>query len=716
MVAAGQSVEFAAIGPDGAAVPAIWRVSEGNGSFAGSRFTAPSRLADASRIHVAAQVGGLVEETEVAVTGLVPGLVQRVHEYVDLRVAAPVGWFAEHVAVSGNRAYVTGTGRVAMWGSRDYFWIDVFDVTDPLQPIWLGAVESLTHPDALFVLGDRLVAGARSDWATGWTPTLAVFDIGGALPRALGHAAWGTATVWRVSTRDSRWVYTWEPGSSDGDHLSILQSDLASGAAVARYDLPLPHPAQVAGIFATGERLLVGLGSSIAVYDTTVSPPALLGEAAGPASSASALDPYLYADPNMYDIGGALPALIGVQAEILAAGDGRAIYPSQWNTLILDLSQPAAPLWVGSMFAGGSYAWAGPWLLSADGAGGLAVYGVAPPGGPQPRASLDGGVCLGLLGSDSAVDGESLVVVGKTKCDVVTYGELAIDDLGSSPPAYRGLAVDLHNPALSVQVIGSGGLAFVGQEHGLALYDLSIPSSPTVLSTTPLDGAVLALRGDVLFAATSQGRLAVLDVTSPSAPVEIGTASLQGTPLRARLAGDLLLLSLGASGLAVYDVSVPEAPWLLAQVPLAGPAADALVVADVALVAAGEAGLAIVDLRDPARPVELAVVKLEPEHTRFWNEAPFPTKASALTLRGDLLFVGSHSGYGILHAFDVRDPRRPALATLSFADVASAFAWNGSDTVHHGGRRGPGGHDASPERLRHRASQSGARTVAANAR
>jgi hypothetical protein len=163
----------------------------------------------------------------------------------------------------------------------------------------------------------------------------------------------------------------------------------------------------------------------------------------------------------------------------------------------------------------------------------------------------------------------------------------------------------------------------------------------------------------------------VLDVTQPSAPVELGSAPIDGTPLRARLAGDLLLLSLGTGGLAIYDVTFPEAPLLLSQTRLDGPVADALVVEDVALAAAGEAGVVSLDIGDPTRPFAVGAVLLEPGSDRFWPQLARPS-ASGLTLRDGLLYVSGH-------AFDVRDPRRPALASLSSSFGGPAFAWNGAD-------------------------------------
>src|ERR1700685_1596550 len=90
---------------------------------------------------VAATASSVTEQTSVAVSGAFPGLVNRVYDYIDFTaVLPPEATFVKSVAVSGNRAYALTSGA-AYQLVPSYEALDVYDISNPEQPVWIDAGE-----------------------------------------------------------------------------------------------------------------------------------------------------------------------------------------------------------------------------------------------------------------------------------------------------------------------------------------------------------------------------------------------------------------------------------------------------------------------------------------------------------------------------------------------------------------------------------------------
>jgi hypothetical protein len=137
-----------------------WSILAGGGGISSSGlFTAPTSMAQAGPVIVSATVGSTTEQTSIAVSGAYAGQVNRVFDYADFTKNARPEWaYVQSVAVSGNRAYALTIGGDPHQLNNSYEALDVFDITNPAQPVWIDAVESATNsPASLFYLWQRAV-------------------------------------------------------------------------------------------------------------------------------------------------------------------------------------------------------------------------------------------------------------------------------------------------------------------------------------------------------------------------------------------------------------------------------------------------------------------------------------------------------------------------------------------------------------------------------
>ena len=128
-------------------------------------------------------------------------------------------------------------------------------------------------------------------------------------------------------------------------------------------------------------------------------------------------------------------------------------------------------------------------------------------------------------------------------------------------------------PGVVQDVTISGTLAYVANGRaGLAIVDLSTPSSPQLLSSIPTrDEAVsVEVSGDNAFIAFGTG-FTVIDVSSPQRPQAVSTVFIDGYVRDIAIQNDTLFLAAGAQGLLVYDIRIPSAPNLIRQIFLKGP-------------------------------------------------------------------------------------------------------------------------------------------------
>jgi hypothetical protein len=209
--------------------------------------------------------------------------------------------------------------------------------------------------------------------------------------------------------------------------------------------------------------------------------------------------------------------------------------------------------------------------------------------------------------------------------------------------SYDGFyVVDISDPAFPVRVSTTdtpgetrdltvqGDMAYVADwTGGLRIYDVSVPSSPSLVAVDDsfdawrvlVDGQSAYVLEVVPNVSTT---LHVFDVGTPSAPVDMGQVTFATSlPWDLALRGDVLYVAGQDAGVIITDVSNPSAPAQVGSIPLMD-VTDVLIANDVLYVTVANVsgGLYTYDLSDPTSPVPLGsyhVTGFFPRHVAVEN-------------------------------------------------------------------------------------------------
>ncbi|MBL0276894.1 MAG: hypothetical protein IPQ24_12505 [Anaeromyxobacter sp.] len=636
---------------------------------------------------------GGTETLEVGVLGVGPGLVSRLSDPVDHRPALPAGTplggsWADAVAVAGHLAYVAaGPPEVTVCepidcpivrpdGSPETWWIDVYDLSDPLRPRWLGASESATHPQQLFVAGGLLLAWSSKDTtARAWSdshgflavgpPTLAVYDLTGGLPAL--RARWVAPTYTAgppLADGASLLRFQYPPipyGQSRPETVQISASDLAGDPAVETWSRTAtfsPGCRPMGAPTARGSRLYAqaecGNGYppftyELFAWDLASEPPALLGRTPLPPWWGAGLLSLLEQDLlvtwssylRIYGLGSGLPTLraerpFGSLTPPIPGPQGRWLFSGGFppfegdhgqvftgnpglDVLQVDLTDPAAPKAVASTFGTSlprsGAALAGSVALIAEGLAGVGIYDLSSAGGPVRNS---------VFGQDSSLCGLHV------SSAVVASGYLWTS--------------------------GDGFFSQISACEGpfpfLAAHDLGAPGRPVrplawrrVEWFVPHTGVIAAWPGGLLYAYGAS--LEIISLADPAQPDLLGALDLD---LHALAAEGALAWGGTADGrLVAIDLTDPRLPTVVGEVDLGLPVAAVELLGGgrlaVALAWGGDGDLVLVDGSTPTAPFVLARAGI--------GEAVY-----ALDTHGTLAALTTDTSLLVL---DLVDQARPAL-------------------------------------------------------
>lgn len=217
----------------------------------------------------------------------------------------------------------------------------------------------------------------------------------------------------------------------------------------------------------------------------------------------------------------------------------------------------------------------------------------------------------------------------------------------------------------------SGNTMYVGTHYGLALYDLTDPTSPTYISHLgdPLKDHVepmhLVASDTTVFAANfTEEVFRSYDVSDPQNPVALDSLDFDiGWNGKMALSGDIVFAA-GDSAVRIVDASDPADLIFVTSIgqPHLSSARDVAAAGDVIYIAAGDAGLLIFDVSDPANPALLSTLS-------------DLASVSGVAVEGDIAYVAETSD-DTLNLIDVADPMNPTIissvSTVEFpsGDVA----------------------------------------------
>jgi hypothetical protein len=252
--------------------------------------------------------------------------------------------------------------------------------------------------------------------------------------------------------------------------------------------------------------------------------------------------------------------------------------------IVFDVSDPAAPTSVASVYTGTPYGGddvtvEGDLAYLVVGYAGLWVVDVANPTSPAILGSLD-------LDADAI----EVVVSGHHAYVALFYNEIAVVDV--SDPATPLAVASISIPAQARSFDISGPYLYVGSaDYGLHIFDISDPTTPVSVGTvaTPsYAGGVMVVDG-IAYVADSDAGLLIVDVTDPTTPVIIGERSVHGHARDVTVAQDVAYVSAGNAGLQIVDVGDPASPMYVGSV--LSMASSSVVANDIVYVAASFGGL-----------------------------------------------------------------------------------------------------------------------------
>ncbi len=678
-VEVGQSLQLSAV-LGGATTGANWSLLAGGGSLnASGLYSAGNDEATGGPAIISATANGATEQTSLGVTGAFPGLLNRINDYFDEHQPNAPGTFASGATIVGNRMYVSATNHIGAY-SDSYYWIDIYDLTDPLQPVWLTAVEA-NSSGPVFATGQYLYSYQNADIAVpGYPNTITIYQLQNQVPVLKARTT--VPQWWSISDNQGLLTLTLFRNALTGS-AEMQIYDLTSGTIASR-DLNILLPPDANNFvpdnaITVGNRLFVSvatndlnLGGYLLTYELSASPPVLLGEVNGRSLEFYSSGTFLFGalgGMDIYDIAGQLPQVLshvdGVNA-VQLRGTQMLARTAQQGFWMLDISDPRMPRQTSVLFDGvianlNSGQLYGDYVYEAQSDGGVAVFDAKRAGGPASQYFLFGGPHLSAAANDLLLQSPYLYAATATFDGAV----LSIYDTTANPVQSVAEYVDTSQQALSVE--SAGNYVYLGMTRNMGVLDLSQPTSPSLVETVPVVATSLAKSGNTLFAGTSAGSLVVMDISNPAQPLTRLATTLPDPPLKLRISNNLLLIADGPGGLLIYDVSSPMSPVLLSQTTALTSVNDVVVSGSTAFAAADVDGLGIVDISNPAHPVLISKTSLS-RIDPFSNLAPL-NEASAIGLHNGLVYVGTLNDNGLVFGLDCTN--------LAVPRIVSKYAYGG---------------------------------------
>ena len=658
---------------------ATWNELSGEGTLTpGGLFTAGTNIADAGGIPISATLSGKTETATIGVTGGFPGVVSEVSDYVDYTLSLPVGTANSQIAVSGNRMYTLATGNLAGPYEATYYWIDVYDISDPIHPVWIDAVECaneaplFTNGNYLYQIGQITLGGPSG---------IAVFDISGVKPVLVAEKTFAPQPAnpgYNGFNYFGGVVYSANGFSDSHDQVMISQLDLRNGSiAETDFTLPIPNgagPSSTVGSepVGTDARLFVVNAVNAATasesfevdtFDLTTSPPTLLQtqpytpDYFGTWFEGSVM---VAGGDAIFDTSSGLPVrastlpLEGVGPVLGFNGKQLLTAPLQGGLRVTNLSDLTQPKLSGVLFdprSGSSAAtWSGPYVIT--GSGDIRVFEGTVAGGATLKASPIQAFAAAVTFDQLIYQSHLFVATETDRNAFVSIVDLSVNPISEVSEFDTGSA----NP-IAVQAAAS--TMYVGTDQSLLVVDISNLASPAQTSSIPGAVSALATTGNFLYSGTTDGHLIVYNISQPASPTQVASLVLPVAAIVMRASNTLLFVADDASGLLTYSLANPAAPTLLSQFQPAMAVSDLAIDGNLVLLTTFDQGLVIANMSNPAQPVQIGQ-GIVPTFAFTSSSAT----ADGITLANKIAYVGTWEEDGDIFGFDYSTPAHPRLVAV----------------------------------------------------
>jgi len=461
-------------------------------------------------------------------------------------------WAHQLWAPGGNKLFIN-SNRVYL--ARGFYGLDIFDITEPEDPILMGHCDELSHVHDVFVIGSYAYV---ADDDSG----LVVLDISDSHnPIMIGNlATTGTAEGIFVAG-----IYAY---IADGSQCALEIINIENPAFPVRatgFDDSLYSPMNVYiwGAYA----FVANFPSDIVIVDVTnPSQPTRASRLWWPIHSRDVCVSGDYAFAicedfglEVYDVSNPrTPAHVGNYAMSgfisgLVLFDNRA-YVGNNGLQIIDVSQPSQPVRSGQYRAGQGYgviALADHYAYAAAENNGFDVIDIVAPSSPTVVSSFD-----------STDTGKQLFIEGNylfALVDNTHFRGLRIFDISNRQNPVR---VGGYSSNYADGEISSNYFYIVEGNSSLEVVDVSNPATPYLAGVYDIQDTVvrdITITGNYAFL-TGTYRHRILNISNPTSPSLVGFF-YSPTQIRfSYLHEDMLCLAATEDSIYLYDVSHPQSP------------------------------------------------------------------------------------------------------------------------------------------------------------
>ena len=205
--------------------------------------------------------------------------------------------------------------------------------------------------------------------------------------------------------------------------------------------------------------------------------------------------------------------------------------------------------------------------------------------------------------------------------------------------------IELGEAAFGIHV--EDNLAYIsGGRDGFTIADVGDPANPRILGTYPSGVGDVCVQGSVAYVSSYQGGLKAIDVEDPTRPTLLGTYQDEGMGMGVACYQDLVYLAVSGKGLVVLDLSDPSSPTRVTTVGGTQGAKNMQIVGDLLYLGCHGNGARILDISDPRSPRTLAT---------------FSRSGEAWGAGGDGNYLWIADLQEGVELYDVRDPGHPRL-------------------------------------------------------
>jgi hypothetical protein len=258
-------------------------------------------------------------------------------------------------------------------------------------------------------------------------------------------------------------------------------------------------------------------------------------------------------------------AIEGYAQDIEVAGELALIAAGQGGLVIVDVSDPANPQYLGMgptgySATGCAYAPLDSLGYVTSGSLGAFVYDLTDPTGPTEVTLCQGSNTREIVVVE-AVPGELHYIFG---ADGVS--DLRVWTLTYSPVYetwFANMIKQKSTPGSASDIWFQDELVFLAMEEvGLTIFDVSTPGDPVEIGhvDTPGEARAVAVEGGYAYVADWRKGLQVIDVGSPGTPQIVATAETEGNADGVYCRNGKAYVADHVGGLRVFDVSDPTSP------------------------------------------------------------------------------------------------------------------------------------------------------------